>query len=118
MKASSDLGLMVPQVYLFHTRKKLKKFLASHMDEPCELYDTDGQMIYSSGVAIVLMEHRGKEDTELSLLVHEGYHAAVAHMSWLGEDDAGEETMAYLVQTITHALISAHRKWKRKKGLW
>lgn len=74
-------------------------------------------MVYDSGVAVILMEHIGKPETELALLVHEGYHAAVAHMEWLGEDEAGEETMAYLIQTITNGLFVAHDKWKRGKGL-
>ena len=34
-----------------------------------------------------------------------------------GEDEAGEETMAYLIQSISHGLFVAHRKWRKRKGL-
>lgn len=108
---------MAPDVHLFHSRNKCEKYLKGHFAGECELFDTEGQMVYGDGVAVVLMEHRGRPETELSLLVHEAYHAAVAHMDFLGEDDAGEETMAYLIQTIANGLFKAHERWKRGKGL-
>ena len=117
MRANSDLGLMAPYVYLFHGRKKCARFLEGRMHVKASFLDCEGQMFYHEGIVVVLMEHRGRKDTELALLAHEAYHAAVAHMDWLGEDDAGEETMACLIQTIAHGLFVAHRKWKRKKGL-
>lgn len=117
MKANSRIGMLVPEVYLFHSRRKCRRFLKRHFAGKCKLFDTDGQMLYNSGVAVILMEHRGRPETELSLLVHEGYHAAVAHMEWLGEGEAGEETMAYLIQTITNGLFVAHGRWKLAKGL-
>lgn len=112
MKASSDIGLLTPEVHLFHSPKKFERFCQRELDGT-ELFDTDGQMTYCDGVAAVKMTHIGRPETELSLLVHEAYHVAVAHMEWLGEDDAGEETMAYLLQTITDGLFVAHEKWKR-----
>lgn len=117
MRANSEIGLMAPEVHLFHSRKKCEKYLKGHFAGKCELFGTEGQMVYGGGIAVVLMEHRGKPETELSLLVHEAYHAAVAHMGFLGEDDAGEETMAYLIQTIANGLFEAHERWKRGKGL-
>lgn len=117
MKANSSLGLMIPEVRLFHSRKKLKKYYKREYGEKPELFDTEGQMYYRNGEVIILMTYLGNEASELSLLVHEAYHAAVAHMDMLGEDDAGEETMAYLIQSISNGLFVAHRKWKRKKGL-
>lgn len=117
MKANSDLGLMMPQVRLFHSRKKFKRYFKKEYGEKPELFDTEGQMTYRDGEALVLMTYVGREETELSLLVHEAYHAAVAHMTLLGEDEAGEETMAYLIQSISHGLFVAHRKWKKRKGL-
>ena len=117
MKANSAVGLMQPEVHLFHSRGKCKRFLNKKMHVKANFYDTDGQMFYDNGRAVILMEHVGKPETELSLLVHEAYHAAVAHMEWLGEDEAGEETMAYLLQTIAHGLFVAQQKWKHKKGL-
>lgn len=117
MKANSELGLMVPEVRLFHSRNGFKKYYRKAFGEDAELFDAEGQMTYRDGEVLVLMTHVGKSESELSLLVHEAYHAAKAHMEMLGEDDAGEETMAYLIQTISNGLFVAHNKWKRKKGL-
>lgn len=117
MRANSDLGLMMPEVRLFHSRKKFVRYYKKQYGEKPELFDTEGQMTYRDGEALVLMTYVGREESELGLLVHEAYHAAVAHMALLGEDEAGEETMAYLIQSISHGLFVAHRKWKRRKGL-
>ena len=115
MRANSDIGLLIPEVHLFHDRKKCKKFLKRAKFNDVELYDTEGQMIYADGVAVVLMEHMGRRSTELALLVHEAYHVAEAHMKWLGEDDYGEESMAYLLQVISCGLFEAHDKWLEKR---
>lgn len=117
MKANSKLGLMLPKVRLFHSRRGFKRYYKKEYGEKPELFDTEGQMTYRDGEVLVLMTYIGNEASELSLLVHEAYHAAVAHMEMLGEDDAGEETMAYLIQTISNGLFVAHEKWKRKRGL-
>lgn len=114
MRANGDIGLLLPDVHLFHSRKKCKRFLKRNGFDDVELYDTEGQMIYSDGLSVVLMEHNGRRSTELALLVHEAYHAAEAHMSWLGEDRYGEESMAYLLQTITAGLFDAHLRWRKK----
>ena len=117
MKASRCNGLLAPEVRLFHSADKCRRYVERHLSGEIKLYGTDGQMIYDSGVAVVLMAHRGDRATEESLLVHEAYHAAVAHMRWLGEDQPGEEVMAYLVQTIADGLIRAHDRWRTRKGL-
>lgn len=117
MKANSGIGLMVPDVHLFHDKRKCKKFIKNKMGAVPQFYDTEGQMFYSDGVVAILMQHKGSTETELSLLVHEAYHAAVAHMEWIGEDKAGEETMAYLIQTIANGLFAAHERLKRKERM-
>lgn len=117
MRASSDLGLMMPEIHLFHSVRKFERFCKRSFGEKVETHGTEGQMTYCDGVAVVLMTYSGNETTELSLLVHEAYHVAVHHMDYLGEDEAGEETMAYLIQSVTHALFTAHGRWKRKRQL-
>lgn len=114
MRANSDIGLLIPEVHLFHDRKKCKKFLKKHMRE-VKLYGTEGQMVYDDGVAVVLMEHSGRPSTEMGLLAHEAYHVARAHMAWLMEDDYGEESMAYLIQTIFAGLFEAHEKLRARE---
>ena len=117
MRASSDLGLMMPELHLFHSRKKFDRFCRRSFGDKVDDYGSEGQMTYCDGVAAVLMTYLGNDTSGLTLLVHESYHAAVHHLAYLGEDDAGEETMAYLVQSISHALFVAHYKWKQEKGL-
>lgn len=117
MRASSDLGLMMPEVHLFHSRKRFDRFCKKKLGGKVEDYGTEGQMTYCDGIVAVLMTYRGNDTTELTLLVHESYHAAVHHMKYLAEDNPGEEVMAYLVQSIAHALFVAHGEWKRRKSL-
>lgn len=117
MRASSDLGLMMPEIHLFHSRKKFDRFCRKNFGGKVKNYGTEGQMTYCDGIVAVLMTYVGNDTSELTLLVHESYHAAVHHMEYLGEDNAGEEVMAYLVQSIAHALFVAHGKWRRKKGM-
>lgn len=116
MRANSDIGLMMPEVHLFHSPKRFARFCERELGGTSVL-DAEGQMTYCDGIAAVKMTHLGEEESELALLVHEAYHVAVAHMAYLGENEAGEETMAYLIQSISHGLFVAHRKWKKKKGL-
>ena len=116
MRASSDLGLMMPEIHLFHSRKRFRRFCKRKFGG-AEVYDAEGQMTYCDGIVAVRMTYVGNDTTELTLLVHEAYHAAVHHMEYLGEDSPGEEVMAYLVQSIAHALFIAHGEWKTRKGL-
>lgn len=115
MRAGSDLGLMMPEVRLFHSRKGFKRYYKREYHEKPKMYDTEGQMHYRNGEALILMTYVGEDATESALLVHEAYHAAVAHMTLLGEDQPGEETMAYLIQSIAHGLLKAHKRWKKKR---
>ena len=117
MRANSSSDMMVPNVHLFHSRKKCRKFLKRNGWKKVKFYGTGAQMMYSDGMAVILMEHEGDPIGEASLLVHECYHAAYHHMDWMGEDDYGEESMAYLIQTIAHGVLSAHGAWKAKHGM-
>ena len=116
MKASSGCGMMMPEVHLFHSRRKFDRFCKGRLGGKVEDYGTQGQMTYCDGVAAVYMGYAGDEMTELTLLVHESYHAAYHHMQYIGEDEPGEEVMAYLIQSIAHALFVAHGKWRKRKA--
>lgn len=117
MRAKSNLGFMMPELHLFHSRKRFDRFCKKKFGGKVKDFGSEGQMTYCDGVVAVLMKYVGDDTSELTLLVHESYHAAVHHMEYLGEDKAGEEVMAYLIQSIAHALFIAHYKWKVKKGL-
>ena len=115
MLAQSDLGLMVPEVHLFHRYRRFKRFVSKLSGKEHDFLKAPALTFYEDGIAAVYIGHRGKKDTETALLVHEAYHVAYRHMEFLGEDDYGEETMAYLVQTVAHGLVRAHRRWRRGK---
>lgn len=117
MLAENTLDILIPEIRLFHSKDKFVRFLKRRLGRDVEPLPTGGQMYYSSGVVVVLIEYLGDANKERALLVHEAYHAVLAHMSYLGEDGAGEEVMAYYMQTIAHALFSAHDKWKSRKGI-
>lgn len=116
MRANSDLGLMVPDVRLFHNAKKCERYVKSRFGCMDGLLDTGAQMWYNDGRAVVLMSYDGRPETEAALLVHEAYHVATSHMDYLGEDEPGEEVMAYLVQTVSNGLFVAHARWKAKRS--
>lgn len=54
-------------------------------------------------------------EVDAALLCHEAVHVAIDYFRELGEDVAGEEETAYVVQDIAQYLIERHFKWKRKK---
>lgn len=115
MLATNTLDILIPEIRLFHNKERFVRFIKKKLGRDIEPLSTGGQMYYSSGVAVILLEYIGDANTERALLVHEAYHAVLAHMGYLGEDSAGEEVMAYYMQTISHALFSAHDKWKSKR---
>jgi hypothetical protein len=115
MRVNNDFGLMTPELHLFHDRRKCRKFLKKNGWKKVKFYSTGAQMFYDNAVATILIEYEGDRMAEYSLLVHECYHAAVSHMEWMGEDDYGEESMAYLIQTISHGVLEAHDAWRRKR---
>lgn len=117
MLADNTLDLLIPEIRLFHNRKKFTRFCKERLGKEIQPLQTSGQMFYVSGVVVVLLEYLGDANKEKALLAHEAYHAVLAHMSYLGEDNAGEEIMAYYIQTFSHALFSAHDEWKLKKGI-
>lgn len=51
---------------------------------------------------------------DASLLAHEAVHVARHYLKSFGEDDPGEELLAYVVQDISLYLIERHFKWKKK----
>lgn len=116
MLANDTLDILIPEIRLFHSRKRFVRFLKKRLGKEVEPLDGSGQMYYAEGVASVLLEYLGDDNKEKALLVHEAYHAVLAHMQYLGEDCAGEEVMAYYLQTFSHALFSAHDTWKERNA--
>ena len=49
-----------------------------------------------------------------ALFAHEAVHVALAYFESFGEDEPGEEEMAYTVQAVTDVLIEDHEEWRKK----
>lgn len=63
-------------------------------------------------VCFVLLEADVRDADQLAaLMAHEAVHVAQTILDHFGEDEPGEETRAYLVQGVTHALLEMQRRW-------
>ncbi len=71
-------------------------------------------------ISFVLME--AVEGTslsdQLSLLAHEAVHIAYRYMECIGEEEPGEETMAYVVEAVVSILAEQHIAWLAETGRW
>ncbi len=113
MKAMDSAWPFLPEVRLFHERGRCERFLHKHGREP-RFLGVGAQTWYFDETAVVLIECDASWHAEAALLVHEAYHAVMAHFSELGEEHPSEEFVAYGVQVVSRALFEAHEKWKRK----
>ncbi len=107
--------LFVPELRLFHSKKKFLRWCTKKFGCPPEtIDDADAQTTYCNGVAVVLFTVRDNEIWENALLVHESYHVVCSHLEALGETDAGEEITAYMIQCVAGSLMDAHKRWRDK----
>ena len=66
-------------------------------------------------VCFVLLEAEVRDADQLAaLMAHEAVHVSQIVLDHFGEDEPGEETRAYLVQGVTHALLEMQREWARE----
>lgn len=101
----------VPGLRLFHSWPKMRAWCERHGIE--DAARTPGLMCYVDGVAAIYVEDCGSARDTDALIVHESYHAAITHLSAIGEDEPGEETVAYCVQSVARSVMEAHDGWKR-----
>lgn len=117
MRALDGLYPFCPEVRLFHDRDKLASWCMRRYGCPPDMSDeADAQTTYWDGTAIVLIDPREECDPvwEDALLIHEAYHVVCNHLKYIGESSAGEEVVAYMMQCVSGALMSAHHRWKEK----
>ncbi len=107
------------ELHLFHRREKAMR-LARRLGASVTLLDgahaqTNG---FDSGddlVCFVLLEAEVRDADQLAaLMAHEAVHVSQIILDHFGEDEPGEETRAYLVQGVTHALLEMQREWARE----
>ena len=104
------------ELRLYHRRERALR-LARRLGAQVTLLDgahaqTNG---FDSGddlVCFVLLEADVRDADQLAaLMAHEAVHVSQIVLDHFGEDEPGEETRAYLVQSVTHALLEMHRRW-------
>ena len=104
------------ELHLFHGRERALR-LAQRVGASVSFVEnahaqTNG---FDSGddlVCFVLLEAEVRDADQLAaLMAHEAVHAAQIVLDHFGEDEPGEETRAYLVQSVTYALLEMQRRW-------
>lgn len=110
----------MPELRLYHSAKKCAKFLGKHGIDfnPIEGTDADTWTFYDSGsYAVVYFPKKSERDywDDMGLLAHEATHIMLWALSRIGEEDAGEEEMAYVTQAIASWLCKAHFEWKERR---
>lgn len=107
------------ELRLYHRREKAMR-LARRLGASVTLLDgahaqTNG---FDSGddlVCFVLLEAEVRDADQLAaLMAHEAVHVSQIVLDHFGEDEPVEETRAYLVQGVTHALLEMQREWARE----
>lgn len=116
MKALKESWPFVPELHLFHSKKKADRFIRKHLDKVPRFIDTCAQTWCDDGIAVVYMGcFTNNWHADAALLAHEAYHVVSMHYDYLGEESPSEEFVAYGVQVISKALFEAHDKWKSKR---
>lgn len=107
------------ELHLFHRRERALR-LARRLGASVTFVEgahaqTNG---FDSGddlVCFVLLEAEVRDQDQLaSLMAHEAVHVSQIILDHFGEGEPGEETRAYLVQGVTHALLEMQREWARE----
>lgn len=122
MRRKCDFSVLpMPELRLYHSRKKCEKFLARHQipfnpidgDDAQTWTFRDGGMPY----AVVLYDGDIQYDywEDMGMLAHEATHIALFAFGDIGESEPAEEEMCYTVQAISKWLCKAHFKWKEKR---
>ncbi len=107
-------------VSLYHNRNKLQRDLRSrgielNLSTGCDAQtftlDVDG-----TDIAFVLLEScDGPLWEQLALLAHEATHVAVRYFEGIGEEEPGNEELAYAVQGAAGCLFDMHLTWLEKQ---
>lgn len=106
------------ELHLFHRREGALR-LARRLGAPVTLLDrahaqTNGFDDGDDLVCFVLLTAELRDADQLAaLMAHEAVHVTQIVLDHFGEDEPGEETRAYLVQSVTHALLEMQRAWSR-----
>lgn len=107
-------------VSLWHDQAELGKRLCER-GIPADFLKSDAQTFAAEldgePVNFVLFECEGDVPLheQLALLAHEAVHVTDSFFERIGEEEAGNETYAYVVQAACSALFDAHLAWIGKQ---
>lgn len=113
--------LPMPEVRLYHSRRKCERFLGRHgvPFEPSECADAQTWTFEDGGrsYAVVLFDCDPSIDywDDMGMLAHEATHVALYALRSIGDDEPAEEEMCYVVQAVTSWLCEAHFSWKERR---
>lgn len=116
MRCDFDMNRYMPELHLFHSENKCRRYLESLGVEyrPMERKDAQTWFLARLGDtrAVVLMQADGDWHSDAALLAHEAVHVAMDVCEELGLE--GQESVAYIAGEVSEALFRAHEKWKRR----
>ena len=107
-------------VSLYHSRNKLQRDLRSRGIEQDLSTGCDAQTftldVDGTDIAFVLLDPCDRPLWEqLALLAHEATHVAVRYFEGIGEEEPGNEELAYAVQGAAGCLFDMHLEWLEKQ---
>lgn len=111
----------MPELRLYHSRKKCGKFLKGHGIDFDPIETADAQTwTFSDGTgshAVVLYDADTEREywQDMGMLAHESTHIMLAAFGMIGETEPAEEEMCYVVQAIASWLCEAHFEWKDRQ---
>lgn len=116
MKTTIQTSFGEVELHLYHRRERVLR-LARRLGTTVSILDgacaqTNGFENGPEVICFVLLSADVRDPDQLAgLMAHEAVHAARFVLDHFGEDDPGEETVAYTVQDITCELLRMHRRW-------
>lgn len=120
MRCKCDFpSLPMPEIRLYHSREKARKFLARQGIPPETIPNSDAQtwLKEDGSTAVVLYSNwMGDAAKDAAMLAHEATHIMLYSMDSIGEHEPAEEEMCYVVQAITLALCDMHFRWMGKRS--
>lgn len=115
------------EIALTHSKKKARKAIRKAMGreqvdafeessgDACTTFITDAEtgdrryLIWMTNT----LEFSAAQDA--ALLCHEAVHVVSDYLQSIGEDEPGDELVAYAVQFVAQNLIELHFDWKKRK---
>jgi len=111
--------LPVPEIHLYHDDGVTREFLESKGFVDVEFHPGGGETFFledDEGNYYIVVVLRSKPDApvigDLALLAHECWHVTRAILDFIGEDEPGEETEAYILQSVYEQMCYVHLQWR------